>query len=180
MPRLQLREWRPSLIVAGILTLALAAPSSAGLVSGGGSPKSDCYSEFDVAGVDNTSSNVANKKVVTCAEGTDACDTDGLPNDVCDFKVAICPNQTDPTLTSCTPHPPLTSLKIKNGSPRPPALPPAPADLSGTTCGSSVDIMVPLKVLKNGKKKARTVKIIVKAKSSGTPKADPDLLVLKC
>src|SRR5437773_9242974 len=149
MPRLQLRRWRRSSIAAGALTLGLtlgqATQSSAGLVSGGGSPKSDCYSEFDVGGVDNTSSNVANKKVVTCSEGSDACDTDGLPNDVCDFKVALCPNQTDPTLTACTPHPPLTSLKIRGGKGKmkPSALPTAPADLSGTTCGSSVDVMVP-------------------------------------
>ena len=45
-----------------------------------------------VAGVDNTSSNVANKKVVTCAEGTDACDTDGLPNTDAQFWGAFSSN----------------------------------------------------------------------------------------
>ncbi len=184
MLKIRLREWRSGSIVAGLLTLGLAlglaAPGFTGLVPGGASPKSDCYSEFDVEGVDTPAN------VVQCTEGTDACDTDGLPNDVCDFKVALCPNQTDPNVPACTPHPPLTSLKIKGGQgkKKPSALPPAPTDLSGTACGSTVDILVPLKVKtkKNGMKvkKPGTAVIIVKAKGSAPPKADPDKLVLHC
>ncbi len=172
---LKLRSTIAALLALGLM-LGPVAPASAGLVPGGGSPKSDCYSEFDVGGV-STPGNV-----ISCMEGTDACDQDGVPNDVCDFKVAICPNQTDPNVPACTPHPPLTSLKIKGGAgpKKPSALPPAPTDLSGTTCGSEVDILVPLKVLKNGKKKARTAVVMVKAKGSAPPKADPDKLVLKC
>ncbi len=129
---LQRPEWRPSSIIAGIVALGWMLGSvplcAAGLIPGGGRLRSDCYSEFDVEGVDTTAN------VVQCAEGADACDTDGLPNDVCDFKVALCPNQTDPNVAACTPHPPLTRLKIKGGmgKKKPSALPPAPADLSGT------------------------------------------------
>jgi hypothetical protein len=184
MLKLQLRESRPGSIVAALLALGLTlgpvAPSFAGLIpgSGKGAARNDCYNEFDVAGVDTTAS------TVQCAEGSPGCDQDGLPNDVCDFKVALCPNQTDPNVPGCTPAPPLTSLKIKSvggpGKVKIITLPPAPADLSGTTCGTAVDILVPLKVLHNGKKKARRAILIVKAKSSGTPKADPDKLTLVC
>src|SRR5437773_2244036 len=133
-------------VVAGLLALGLTlgppVPSSAGLVPGGGKPTSDCYNEFDVEGVDGTAN------VIECDEGS-ACDADGLPNGVCDFKIALCPNQTDPNASACHPAPPLTDLKIK-GKPKTLTLPPAPTDLTGTTCGDAADVLVPLKVTKKG------------------------------
>ncbi len=70
------------------------------------------------------------------------------------------------------------------GKKKPSALPPAPADLSGTACGSAVDILVPLTIetKKNGTevKMPGTAVIMVKAKGSAPPKTDPDKLVLVC
>ncbi len=180
MLTLQLRERRSLSIVAVVLglTFGAAATTSAGLVGGGKKPATDCYAEFDVAGV-NTPGNV-----IDCNEGVDSCDSDGIPNDACDFKVAVCPNQTDPNLASCTPAPPLTSLKIKGGKGKlkPPALPAAPTDLSSSTCGTATDIIVPLKVKtkKDGSKvkKPGRALIIVQAKGSGGK--DVSRLVLHC
>lgn len=161
-------------IVGGLLALGLTlgpVPASfADLVAGGGNAKSDCYVEEDVAGW-TTGTNV-----VTCNEGTDACDTDGIPNGVCVFKVALCPNQTG--VTGCTPAPPLTAITVKS-KPKGTILA-NPTDLAGTTCGAPTDITVPIKVTKKGKQKPGKVKLLIKAKSSGKPKTDPDKLILIC
>jgi hypothetical protein len=150
------------------LVLGPVAASFAELVPGGGPTKSDCYIELDVTGA----TNVAKSKIVTCSEGDPTCDTDGAANNTCVFTVALCPNQTN--VTGCTPAPPLTSISVKKATLT------NPADLSGTTCGPTTDISVPLKVKKNGTKKPGKLVIHVKATSSGKPKKDVDNIKLIC
>src|SRR5205085_2695472 len=74
-------------------------------------------------------------------------------------------------VTGCTPTPPLTSITVKKATLT------NPADLSGTACGPTSDISVPLK--KNGKKKGKLV-LHIKAVGSGKPKKDADAITLIC
>src|SRR5436853_7677688 len=102
MLKLHARQ-RSRVIVAGAAALALTvgplSTASADLVSGTGTPKSDCYVELDVNGAaDKTTKN----HVVTCADGDPTCDADGIPNDTCVFTVAVCANQTNVTGCSST------------------------------------------------------------------------------
>ncbi len=174
--QLQLREWRPRSIVVGIVALGSmmlgAVPPSCGDRIPGRPTNSDCYIEELVTGAE------VGAKVVPCTDGSDACDTDGLPNDVCVFKVALCPNQTDPNVPACTPHPPLTKITVKS-MPKGTRLA-LPPDLSGTACGPVTDVIVPLKITKNGEKRPGKLKLIVTARSSGRLKKDRDKLVLVC
>ena len=102
--------------VALALVLARAAASPAGLLVDARPSRTDCYIEEDVAGASGS-------RIVTCLDGGESCDTDGVANGVCVFKVALCPNQTN--VPGCTPAPPLTKLRMRStpggpcSSPRP-------------------------------------------------------------
>src|SRR5258706_14787850 len=87
-----------ALLLATVISLAtLSAPARAALLPGGGSPRSDCYLEFQVNGHELTARNVE------CTDGDPACDLDGACDGTCRFGVAVCLNQRDPTLPNCTP-----------------------------------------------------------------------------
>jgi hypothetical protein len=125
-------------------------------VLGGGPPKSDCYSSFEVAGA-----TASGKRTAECHDGDAACDTDGQANGKCEFSVSLCVFQTD--VTGCTP---LTITKIPKSGFQGLTFP-----VSATTCGTAKTFKV-----KEGKRRA--VRLV--AHADGKPKLDRDTLTLKC
>ena len=110
-----------------------------------------------------------------CHDG-DPCDTDGEINDVCTFKVAVCIDQSN--LSPC--HPPTGLQALHVSSKLPTAA--VPSSLTGSACGSFVDVPVQLhKGAHNGKK---TGKLLVQANAIAgtgtTPRSDRDTYVLEC
>jgi hypothetical protein len=125
-------------------------------VLGGGPPKSDCYSSFEVAGA-----TAVGKRTAECHDGDAACDTDGQANGRCEFSVSLCVFQTD--VPGCTPLPITKIRKVGfEGLTFP---------VSAPTCGSA-------RTFKVKERKRRAVRLVVHA--DGKPKADPDTLTLKC
>ena len=149
--------------------LAIAQPCPAGLLVDTRPSWSDCYIEENVVGASGA-------KTIPCLDGGDPCDTDGVQNGVCVFKVALCPNQTN--VPDCTAAPPLTRVRVKS-IPKGASLIPPP-DPASTVCGPAVDVAVPMKVRKNGKRMPGKLKFIVTARSSGRPRKDRDEIVLQC
>jgi len=120
-------------------------------------------------------SEVRGGRVVLCHDG-DPCDTDGTINDVCTFKVAVCIDQSN--LSPC--HPPTGLQALHVSSKLPTAA--VPSSLTGSACGSFVDVPVQLhKGAHNGKK---TGKLRVPANATAgtgtTPRGDRDTYVLEC
>lgn len=143
------------LMVSWVVMFALA-DAHATRVLGGGPPRSDCYSSFDVLGA-----TVKGKRIAECREGDAACDTDGQVNRACQFSVSLCVFQTD--VAGCTPA---TITRIpKAGFP----VPTFPA--SAAICGDAKSVRV-----RAGKRKA----IRLVAHADGGPKIDRDSIVLKC
>ena len=110
-----------------------------------------------------------------CHDG-DPCDTDGTINDVCTFKVAVCIDQSN--LSPC--HPPTGLQALHVSSKLPTAA--VPSSLTGSACGSFVDVPVKLhQGAHNGKK---TGKLLVPANATAgtgtTPRGDRDTYVLEC
>ena len=64
----------------------VSAPANAVIIGGGGRPRTDCLSVYDVP-------NPLPKRRWTCVDGED-CDADGEKNGQCVFQVAICANST--------------------------------------------------------------------------------------
>jgi sugar lactone lactonase YvrE len=158
-----------------VTTTTLPGCTASSCVPGSGPnlTKSDCYVELDVQGI--TDSDVRSGRVVLCHDG-DPCDTDGAINDVCTFKVAVCIDQ--PNLSAC--HPP-TQLQALHVSTKLPAAA-VPSSLTGSACGSFVDVPVKLhRGAHNGKK---TGKLVVPANATAgtgtTPRGDRDTYVLEC
>ena len=92
MLKVQSRQ-RSRAIVAGAAALALTlgplSTARGDLVSGNGTPKSDCYVELDVHGA--TGSNH-----ITCTDGDPTCDADGKCDKACTFRVRICVRRISP------------------------------------------------------------------------------------
>lgn len=71
-------------------------------VPGGGSPKTDCVSEWNAGSAITTNKkNIPTTKVV-CKDNDPACDLDPTPG-LCAINVELCPNQTDARLPLCAP-----------------------------------------------------------------------------
>ena len=164
-------------IVAVVAAVGLGSWVFAELVPGSGPnlAKSDCYVELNVEGIGPSDVKSGTGRVVLCHEGA-ACDTDGKINDVCTFKVAVCIDQSN--LSAC--HPP-TGLKTLHVSSKLPAAA-VPSSLTGSACGSFVDVPVKLhRGAHNGKK---TGMILVQANAIAakgtTPRGDRDTFVLEC
>jgi hypothetical protein len=166
-------RWR-SAVAAGVL--ALATPAGAGLVPGGGSARSDCYAELDVAGVENDTPAVKRNRIVRCVDG-DPCDAGPCGDGVCDFQVRLCWNQHDPNVPACVPPPVLKSLDLRGPLA---ALVLMPRDLGGTTCSESyTDFGVPTNP--DGKRPGHlNVRIVAKAPAGTTPLVDTDVIRLVC
>ncbi len=74
-------------------------------IPGGGSARSDCGAEWEVANPTNTPftrHGLVNRDQ-TCADGDPNCDADRTADGTCGFRVAVCLNQSDPNLPACTP-----------------------------------------------------------------------------
>jgi hypothetical protein len=173
MDRQSIRMFRVG-IAAAVVAAGLGSWVFAELIPGSGPnlAKSDCYVELDVEGV--SPSDIKSGRVVLCHEG-DPCDTDGAINDVCTFKVAVCIDQTN--LSAC--HPPTGLDKLKVG----PLIKAAvPSPLTGSACGSFVDVPVKLHHgAHNGKK---TGMVLLQANATAAqpskPRGDRDTFVLEC
>lgn len=154
----------------------LASPLRAGLVPGGGPASSDCYLELDVQGVENGTSQVRSNRIVLCTDG-DACDADGVcGNDSCTLRVAVCLGQRDPALAACDAPEALQRVKVNA---RIQASVPSPP--SGSACGSFVDVPVPVRVRRSGKKPGTLALPTNATAPKGTrPRKDRDKFVLQC
>src|SRR5438094_499357 len=82
-------------LLAAAVTLGVGARTLA-LIPGGHGAKTDCYSEFDIAGVTSTA-----PTKIQCMDG-DPCDQDHMCNDTCTFKIRLCINNQN-AVTGCTP-----------------------------------------------------------------------------
>lgn len=153
------------------LSLVVAGQASAFTVSGGGNARNDCYATFDVTGITSATAN----KQFTCTDGDPACDFDGECNDSCTFQVAVCANTSG--IAGCTPG---SLTKLTETGPKPKrvgfALPP----LTGSACGAFSNVVVPVKVKRNGTKKDGKRKFSVVAKGSTRPKTDADKATATC
>jgi hypothetical protein len=157
-----MRQARLGLLFAVPLVLCAIGSTHAGMVTGGGPAKTDCYSTFDVKG-----STAAQGVRLNCTDGDPGCDTDGQCGNGCTFQVRLCLNQTG---SSCT-SPGLKKAPKVHGA----ALSP-PSSLTATDCGSYSSVTVALK--KKGKKPGSKK---ITALAVGTDKKrDADMLVLKC
>ena len=162
-------------IVAVVAAVGLGSWVFAELVPGSGPnlAKSDCYVELNVEGIGP--SDVRSGRVVLCHENQ-PCDTDGTINGVCTFKVAVCIDQSN--LPAC--HPPAGLQTLHVSSKLPAAA--VPSSLTGSACGSFVDVPVKLHHgAHNGKK---TGMLLVQANATAakgtTPHGDRDTFVLEC
>ena len=153
--------------------LALALPAGAARVPGGGAIRTDCYAEFDVAGVGTP----AARNAVQCRDGDPACDADGVCDDVCHFQVALCANQRN-LEPFCTPPAALASLAPRGRAQRLGLQIPA---LDDSTCGAFVDVDVPVRVgKKSGTRRPGRVSLAAVAISPDRPKRDRDRVRLEC
>jgi plastocyanin len=163
-----------------MVALAMAVAGSlvsAGLIPGGGPQRTDCYVEASVQGVDSPGPQVKSNRIVLCTDG-DPCDTDGTcGNDSCTLRIAVCANQKDPNLPACTPASSLRKLKVNAK-----LEPGIPASVSGSACGSFVDLAVRVRVQRNGNKRPGMVALSANATAAkGTkPARDRDKYVLQC
>lgn len=149
----------------GLLLAATLWPSAnavAAVVPGGGSSASDCYGAFDVRGADGTSRKVA------CVDGDPACDGDGQCQGTCTFDVAVCLNQ-----AGCTARPIAKPPAVRGAS----LAVPSPAGTEAI-CGAGAEVAVTVRGRK--RKKARTKKLALTVVTTGKPKSDKDVVVLRC
>ena len=173
MDRQSMRVFRIG-IAAAVVAAGLGSWVFAELVPGSGPnlAKSDCYVELDVEGI--SSSDIKSGRVVSCHEG-DLCDTDGAINDVCTFKVAVCIDQTN--LSACHPPTKLNKLTVSQ-----PIRAVVPNPLTGSACGSFVDVPVKLHHGAHNGKKTGMVRLQANATAptGSKPRGDRDTFVLEC
>ena len=144
-------------LFAFIAVTVLAAAPAGALVSGGGSPRTDCYATFEgVAG-----SNGSNE--VVCVDGDPTCDFDGMCNGVCHFDVTVCARQ-DGGAECDAP----TIVRLKSPGNKL-ALPEVPA--ADPTCGPTNKVAVDAG-------RHRTFRVMAMADEQ--PRRDKDRLKLTC
>ena len=152
-----------TLLVA--LSLALLTAGHAGARVIGGSPTAGCYATFEGVTPSATSPNR-----VECMDG-DVCDADGQVNGSCTFTLSVCAFQTD--VPGCTPHP---VVKFIGPAKKILKLPDTSSPISSPTCAAASSVTVRIR----GKRPAGRKKIMLKAVSSGSPKADKNKISLVC
>jgi plastocyanin len=188
--------------VAGMGSLAWG-----GFIPGGGSDRSDCYTQLYVAGIDSPGPQVRRERIVSCTDG-DPCDLGrgalpfpygggpGCGNNRCEFLVAFCVGQTNPALPACTPSPlRFTQLHVRRlgvpGRDFEPDYIPRRSLLntafpwekrSGPSCGSPIGMTVEGRVTKDGRKFPGRLEISVAAVALGgaSPARDRDTFILEC
>jgi hypothetical protein len=172
-------------------------------IPGGGSARSDCYTQLYVAEIDSPGPQVKGNRIVFCTDG-DPCDTDvdstftGPPcgDNSCEFSVAVCVGQTDPNLPACT-RAPLRGIYLhvrRLGVPgvdfEPDYIPrrsllstALPWEWrSGPSCGDPIGMTVQGRVTKDGRKFPGRLEISLDAIAArGTsPARDRDTIILGC
>jgi hypothetical protein len=174
---------RFAVLAASLLVLG-ATVSWADLIPGGGNAKSDCYAELKVLGAQNpgtTGDQVTKNKTLLCTDGA-ACDQGPAGDNQCTFSAALCINQTDVNVPQCTPPASLDSVKVKaKGAVKLNVQ--VPQLLTGSECGSFVDVTLTIPLKKNGKPKnipQAKLSIVAKAPKGTKPRTDQDQIVLKC
>jgi hypothetical protein len=148
----------------------------AALVAGNGSTKTECVHEM--YGVELVPAKPGKKaKQAICVDGA-PCDADGTVNDLCTYPVGFCVNVPDPTFVDCTPSD-VAIFELKKAKPESATITAtaaavqAAAPVSAATCFFSDGFEVPLKIAKNGAKKAGKGKLKLKA-TTGDAKARKD------
>jgi len=157
-------------LLAAAVTLGVGARTLA-LIPGGHGAKTDCYSEFDIAGVTSTA-----PTKIQCMDG-DPCDQDHMCNDTCTFKIRLCINNQN-AVTGCTP--PTTGLTKLKATPSKFRLTTGldASKLSQQVCGDQEDVVVKVRKTKKSKKPGRQpLRILATAKHS---KPDIDAVNLFC
>lgn len=89
------------MFACALTSVAIAGPSLAATVPGGGSSRSDCVAVFEIPGA-NFPAPPRAPKAVDCVDGDPTCDSDGLRNGECVFDLQLCINST--ALPTCTPE----------------------------------------------------------------------------
>jgi hypothetical protein len=151
------------------VVLTAASPAGAVLVPGGGSPRTDCYAEFDVSGVPAPGAG----STVQCTDGDPACDGDGVCDDTCHFQVALCANQSN-LAPACTPTP-LGSIGARGRAKRLGLASPA----GDSACGAFLDVAVPVRA-KRSKKRPGVLTLRAAAASAAPRRSDRDHVRLTC
>jgi hypothetical protein len=151
-----------------ILTLAaFGSWAGAVLLPGGGSPRSDCYLEFEVQGRELSA------RAAECFDGDPSCDLDGACDGGCRFGVAVCLNQNDPALPNCTPPLPAALLRVNERGRDQVGL--RIPSFASSACGAFVSVDTPVSRRKQAGRRIRTVAV-----SPGRPPRDRDVLRLVC
>jgi plastocyanin len=185
--------------LVGVVVAAVAAtwsepPAWAGFIPGGGSERSDCYTQLFVAKVDSPGPLVKGRRIVSCTDG-DPCDAERCGNDSCSFYIAVCVGQTNPALPACTPAP----LRAMDHAVRRVGIPgrdfqpdyvPRRSLLtttfpwerrSGPSCGQPIGMDVEARVTKDGRKLPGRLEISLDAYAARrTPARDHDTIILEC
>src|SRR2546428_2862617 len=151
---------------AVVLALVCSSLPAWALVPGGGSARTDCYSEWQVTspGV------VANRgrTGIDCQDGDPACDVDGVQNGSCTLGVSVCAFQGN--VARCTPQD-VTSVKLSRravaAGVQVPTLP-----ASSSTCGPAALVTLPLR--RGGKRASKTMVLRMTARATGKPRMDTD------
>ena len=151
-----------------VILVALASPAGAVLLPGGGSPRSDCYLEFDVQARALTSRNAE------CTDGDPSCDLDGACDGSCRIGVAACVNQNDPALPNCTPPFRPSALLRVNERGRDQVGLNVPS-FASSACGAFVSVDTPVTRRRRPGRRIRAL-----ALSPDRPPRDRDVLRLYC
>jgi outer membrane protein assembly factor BamB len=180
-----------ALLALGSLALRRAAwadCSSGGCIPGGGSPATDCYSQFlglglrlNVPFFDPTTTKQKPPKESRCLDGDVGCDRDGAANGTCRFNVDLCLFDDGAPGTCAPPAITAVEVSVRNTAQDASALEASvgallPAAAPVCTSGQTVD--VPVKVVSAGQRQNRAK---VKVKATGADgRKDADTLRLVC
>ncbi len=186
--------------LAAVLPIVAAASLAwGGFIPGGGSKRTDCYTQLYVRGVDNPSPQVKRNRIVSCIDG-DPCDFRGITcgDNQCEIEVAVCVGQIDPDLPAC-PSVALRSIShhvrrlgvpgrdfdpdyIPRRSLLSTALPWGWGKAPGGSCGAPIGMTVRGRVTRDGPQLPGRLEISLEAiaKGGASPAIDRDRIVLEC
>jgi hypothetical protein len=155
-----------ALVVAWLSGRAAAAPN----LPGGGSPRSDCFVEFDVGAAAFATHGSTTK--IECTECDPTCDADPQKDGTCVLRFDVCPKQAG--IPSCKPSTSLGPIRIGGATPVG-----APVDGSGSACATYQATARTKKRLHGERTGRQTIK--VKVSSAGKGKlTDQDTIIYSC
>jgi hypothetical protein len=163
---------RPVFVAVALVAATLSSEAVAVRVPGGGSPRTDCYGEFEVDGIASATS----PRSASCNDGDPVCDHDGAVSGSCVFRVSLCANQTNlqPTCTPPFPPTPLVAMRARGSGVEPAGVFPP---LDSSACGAFVDVSVDLR--RNGRRAGKK-KLRIMTVAAARPRRDADTLLLNC